>query len=152
MTKIGSVWALTITVAREEPHLMRRCGLQSTGEQQNPRIRNGVGWAAGGGAGFYSCGRVLFFSRGCGVLLALDGRRNCGRRILGGGWGSDPASFRPTRDFWPSDPEGAVAEAPWAVWAFSRCSHDNRGRGLFRLFDIWAWDIIQCLFKVNNVL
>lgn len=62
---------------------------------------------------------ACYFFLGWGVLVALDGRRNCGRRIFGGGWGSDPASFRPTRDYWPSDPEGAVGAATWASLGFS---------------------------------
>jgi hypothetical protein len=38
------------------------------GEQQNPRIRNGVWRAAGGGGGFYSSGGLLlFFTRDCGA-------------------------------------------------------------------------------------
>lgn len=108
------------------PRLVRRCGgLRSTGSGSSKTLEfeMELGEAAGGGGGFYSCGGVLFFfSRDCGVLVALDGRRNCGRRILGGGWGSHPASFRPTRDFWPSDPKGAVEG--WAAWAvgFMLCS------------------------------
>jgi len=43
---------------------MRRASEHGVGEQQNPRIRNGIGRAAGGGGGFYSCGGVLFFSSG----------------------------------------------------------------------------------------
>jgi len=66
---------------------MRRASEHGVGEQQNPRIRNGIGRDAGGGGGFYSCSGVLFFFLGVRVLVALDGRRNCGRRILGGGWG-----------------------------------------------------------------
>jgi hypothetical protein len=62
--------------------------------------------------GLYSCGRALCFPRGCGALVALDGRRNCGRWMLGSGWGSHSSSFRRTRDFRPSDPELA---ARWAL-------------------------------------
>jgi len=43
---------------------MRQASEHGVGEQQNPRIRNGIGRAAGGGGGFYSCGGVLFFSSG----------------------------------------------------------------------------------------
>lgn len=113
-----------------EPHQDAAIRGGEHGQQQNPRIRIGIGRAARGGGGFYSCGRELFFCPGCGVLLALDERRNCGRWILGGGWGSHPASFGRTRDFRPSDPEDAVGAARWALWAF---------RAFPRVKPRWTW-------------
>lgn len=61
--------ALTISVTREGgPRLMLRPSELGVGEQQNPRIRNGVWRAAGGGGGFYSSGGLLlFFTRDCGA-------------------------------------------------------------------------------------
>lgn len=70
---------------RGGPRLMLRPSELGVGEQQNPRIRNGVWRAAGGGGGFYSSGGLLvvLYSRLRG-LIALNGRRSCGRRMVAG--------------------------------------------------------------------
>ena len=100
------------------PRLMRRCGgLRSTGSGSSKTLEFEIelGEPPVEAEGFIAAVAYCFFFSGCGVFVALDGRRNCGRRILGGGWGSHPASFPPTRDFWTSDPKAAVEG--WTAWA-----------------------------------
>lgn len=69
---------------------MRRCGgLRSTGSGSSKTLEfeMELGETPVEAEGFIAAVACCFFFLGVRVLVALDGRRNCGRRILGGGWG-----------------------------------------------------------------